>query len=87
MCDDIKVVFRGTVSNAEFVRMILRDADILSFLEDEVIGTMAPWYAAPEGAGAVKVIVSAADEEKALSALRDAFTEEELPPNPDSTTE
>ena len=51
-------VFSGTIWEAEMVKSLLENAEIETFLRDENIGTLAPWYSAPGGAGSVKVIVS-----------------------------
>ena len=58
-------IFSGTIWEAELVRSLLEDSEIETFLRDENTGAMAPWYTAGGGAGAVKVIVSNLDEEKA----------------------
>jgi hypothetical protein len=52
-------VFAGTVLQAAMVKSLLENADIEAFLKDEFMGTLNPWYAAPGGAGAVKVLVAA----------------------------
>lgn len=60
-------VFAGSAMQANLVRSILEDNDIEAFLKDEFIGTLYPWHASPGGAGAVKVVVSYQDYEKAKS--------------------
>ena len=52
------VVFSGTAWEASLLKSIFDDAGIPSFLLDEFTGTLAPWYTAAGGAGAVKVAVS-----------------------------
>ncbi|MCK9422940.1 MAG: DUF2007 domain-containing protein [Bacteroidales bacterium] len=59
-------IFAGSAWEASLVKSLLEDADIQAFLQDESLGMIAPWYAAPGGAGAVKVIVSSADYDLAL---------------------
>ena len=58
-------VFAGTTWQAEMVKSLLANAHIKAFLIDEIIGTLSPWWAAPGGAGAVKVTVSSTDFERA----------------------
>ncbi len=58
-------VFRGTYLQCEMVRSLLENAGIESYLKDELLGTIAPWWAEPGGAGAVKVFVSVEDEAQA----------------------
>lgn len=54
-------IFSGSTIEAEIVKSILNDNEIEAFLKDEYMGTLAPWYAAPGGAGSVKVIISNLD--------------------------
>ena len=58
-------VYSGSIWEAELVKSLLENAEIEAFLKDEIMGTMAPWYSAPGGAGSVKVIVSNLDYDKA----------------------
>ena len=58
-------VFAGTIMQASLVKSLLEDEGIEVFLKDEFVGSMHPWYASAGGAGAVKVVVSGADFEKA----------------------
>ncbi|HCV15827.1 MAG TPA: hypothetical protein DF637_05800 [Rikenellaceae bacterium] len=58
-------VFRGTYLQCEMVRSLLENAGIESYLKDEILGTVAPWWVEPGGAGAVKVFVSVEDEAQA----------------------
>ena len=69
------IVFSGSIWKAELVKSILEDAEILTFLCDENTGTLAPWYAAPGGAGSVKVVVSSLDFERAKSIIEESVTE------------
>jgi hypothetical protein len=58
-------VFSGTIMEAEIVRSLLENAEIKTYLRDENTGTLAPWYTSFGGIGAVKVIVSSSDQNKA----------------------
>jgi hypothetical protein len=59
------IVFAGSIIEADLIKLHLQEHGIEARLEDEHIGTMAP-YAAPGGIfGAVKVAVSVIDESKA----------------------
>lgn len=51
-------VFAGTSWQAEMVKSLLENAEIEAFLNDGIVGTLAPWWAAPGGAGSVRVFVS-----------------------------
>ena len=64
-------VFSGTTWQAGMVKSLLEDSEIDAFLKDEILGTLNPWWAAPGGAGAVKVFVSNIDYQKAKSIIED----------------
>lgn len=64
-------VFAGTTWQAGMVKSLLENSEIDAFLKDEILGTLNPWWAAPGGAGAVKVFVSNLDMEKAKSIIED----------------
>ena len=58
-------VFRGTLMEAEIVKSLLENAEIIAFLQDENMGFLAPWNVASGGVGSVKIIVSSEESEKA----------------------
>jgi len=58
------VVFTGHAWEAEMLVNILENEGISAFVNNEVIGTLFPFYTTP-GMGAVRVVVSKADEEMA----------------------
>ena len=64
-------IFAGTAMEANIVQSLLENAEIESFLKDEFIGTLFPWYAAPGGAGAVKIFVSNTDAEKEIEVVKE----------------
>jgi hypothetical protein len=64
-------IFSGTIWEAEMVKSLLENADIEAFFKDAIMGTIAPWYSAPGGAGSVKVIVSNLDFDKAKLIVED----------------
>ena len=67
---DLVVVYAGTAIEAGLVKGLLEDQGIPVFLQDEFMGSIAPWYAAPSGAGAVKVAVPQRHLEEARVAIR-----------------
>jgi hypothetical protein len=67
-------VFSGTIWDAELVKSLLENAEILTFLKDENTGTLAPFYAAPGGAGSVKVVVSNLDYDEAIAIIAEYET-------------
>ena len=58
-------IFSGTSWEAGMVKSLLENAGITVFLKDHIIGTLTPWWAAPGGAGSVKVTISNSDYDKA----------------------
>jgi hypothetical protein len=58
-------VFAGTAVQASVVKSLLENAEIEAFLKDEFTGVLYPWHTSPGGVGAVKVLVSSIDQEKA----------------------
>jgi hypothetical protein len=81
MSDDVKlvIVYSGNIVQAEFVKSLLEGAGIRCFLKDEFIGTIAPWYAAPGGVGAVKVVVREDDLDKAEAIVQDFLNSSTAP--------
>nr|WP_293839470.1 DUF2007 domain-containing protein [uncultured Arsenicibacter sp.] len=69
-------VYAGSIMQAEVVKSLLENEEINAFLKDEFLGTLAPWWASPGGMGAVKVIVSKTDVDKA-KAIIDAYQQNE----------
>lgn len=63
-------VFAGTTLQAGFVKSLLEDAGITTFLKDEFVGTLTPWWTDGGGAGAVKVLVPDMDTEKAREIVK-----------------
>lgn len=47
-------IFSGKSMQASLVISLLENAEIEACLKDQFIGTIAPWYATPGGAGAVR---------------------------------
>jgi hypothetical protein len=58
-------IFDGTPWQAGMVKTLLEDAGIEAFIMDEIVGALAPWWAAPGGAGSVRVTISSDDYEQA----------------------
>ncbi len=57
-------IFMGMAWEAEMVKNILENEGIESYIKDDIIGTLAPFYTSP-GLGSVKLVVSSDDYEKA----------------------
>lgn len=59
------VVYAGNIIEAGMVKSFLESADIKAYLQDEFQGMVVPWITSPAGMGAIKVVVSSEDYEKA----------------------
>ncbi len=57
-------IFTGMAWEAQLLKNILENNGINAFITNEQIGTLAPFYITP-GVGAVGLLVSSADAEKA----------------------
>ena len=58
-------IFAGTAVQANLVKSLLENAEIRAYLKDEFTGVLYPWHTSAGGVGAVKVLVSSVDQEKA----------------------
>lgn len=61
---EIVEIFSGTVWQAEMVKNLLENEGIYAYINNEIIGTIAPWYLNP-GPGAVTVVVATMDSDRA----------------------
>jgi hypothetical protein len=64
-------VFAGNIAEVGLVQSLLDKEDIQSWLRDEIMGTLNPWYTSPGGAGAIKVLVLKADFDHAKSIVEE----------------
>jgi hypothetical protein len=64
-------VYDGNLMQISIVKSLLENADIEAFVKDEYMGTLKPWVTAGGGAGAIKIFVAKADEEKARQVIAD----------------
>lgn len=76
--NDLVVVHAGDAIETGFVKSLLEEYGIAAFLRDEMMGAIAPWYIAPGGVGAVKVLIARRDYERAR-AIIDEFHDVEAP--------
>ncbi len=66
---DFMEVFSGTSMEAEFIRILLKDSEIESYIKDGLMGTIAPFQVSGGGAGSVKVLVPTENYERAISVV------------------
>jgi len=69
--DDLPVeVFSGAMWECGMVKSMLEDAGLEAFLNNENLGNVAPWIAAPGGLGAVNVVVAKHDFQTASAIVQ-----------------
>ncbi len=68
---DPVVVWSGTVWEAGLLKTVLENEEIETFLKDEIMGTLNPWWTSPGGAGSVSLVVSKGNEAKALIIIKE----------------
>jgi hypothetical protein len=78
--NDIKLVevFAGELWQATMIQNILEDNQIQAFLENELMGTIAPWRVVAGGFNPVKVIVSSTNQELSLKLIEEYNSSEPL---------
>lgn len=64
-------VFAGTPLDAGMIQSILEEEGIQAFINNELMGNIAPWQVEAGGFGAAKVVVSSLDYEKATQIIND----------------
>jgi len=67
--DDLVVVHAGNAIETGFVQSLLEEYGIPTVLRDEIMGAIAPWYIAPGGVGAVKILIARRDYERARAII------------------
>ena len=55
--EHLVIIYAGNIIHADLLKCLLEGQGIEVFLQDETVGTLAPWYTAAGGAGAVKVLI------------------------------
>ena len=51
MEERLSIIYAGSIVQADLLKCLLEGRGIEVFLQDETIGTLFPYYAAPGGAG------------------------------------
>lgn len=77
--NDLVVVHAGDAIETGFVKSLLEEYGISTFLRDEMMGAIAPWYIAPGGVGAVKILIARSDYERARAIIAEFHDAEVLP--------
>ncbi|MGY4539252.1 hypothetical protein ACVW0P_003686 [Mucilaginibacter sp. UYNi724] len=64
-------VYAGSFTDASEVQFLLENEGIESFIENGLMGTIAPWQVSAGGVAPVKVMISDKDMGRALELLKD----------------
>jgi len=64
-------VFLGTQWEVTMVKSLLEKEQIESFVKDEIMGTLNPFYTSPGGSIQVKILVSSKDLDKSLKVINE----------------
>jgi len=64
-------VFAGELWQATMIKNLLDENEIPAFLENELMGTIAPWRVSAGGMAPVVVIVEDVNEERALKLIEE----------------
>ena len=67
--DELIEIYSSSPLEAQMVNSLLQDAEIDTYIKDELMGSIAPWYVAGGGAGAVKIVINSRDYEKARAII------------------
>ena len=62
-------IFAGDSWETGLLSSMLNDNGIRNWVLDEIMGRMNPWWTAPGGAGAIRVMVSSEDAEAARAVV------------------
>jgi hypothetical protein len=68
--DEPVVIYTGISWEAELIKNILENEGIAAYVNQEHIGTLAPFFTTP-GPGSVKLVVAGRDAEKALQLVKE----------------
>jgi hypothetical protein len=69
--EDLVIVYSCNQMEAGILKGLLEEKEIPVFLKDQVMGTVAPWFAAAGGAGTIKIMVPADKAEQAKSIIEE----------------
>jgi hypothetical protein len=78
---DLVIVHSGSAIETGFVKSLLEEHGIKTALRDEMMGVIAPWYVAPGGVGAVKILIARRDYERARAIIDEFHDTEDFNPS------
>ena len=71
MPKDVITVFSGSPMDAEIVKEVLADNDIVAHVKNQLMGQIAPWQVSAGGIDPVEVEVLMQDQDKALALVEE----------------
>lgn len=77
----LEEVYAGELWKATMIKNVLEDNNIQAFLQNSLMGILEPWVVSPGGAGAVKVVVSSTDYDKAMLLVQEFDQSKHMPEN------
>jgi hypothetical protein len=69
--DDLVVAYAGNLIDVEFAKTVLDAEGIPCFVQNQNIGSLMPWVAAPAGLGSVQLVIRAGDAERVRPIIED----------------
>ncbi len=70
-------IYSGTMWQTGIVKSLLENAEIETFLEDTIMGTLNPWWTSPGGSAPIRVFVAGEKVDQALEVVK-AFETSQL---------
>jgi hypothetical protein len=75
--DDLVVAYAGNIVDVEFAKTLLDAEGIPCYVQNQNMGTIMPWVAAPAGLGAVQLVIRAEDVERVRPIIEDMLKDDD----------
>ena len=69
--NELVVAYAGNIVEVEFAKSLLDAEGIPCFVQNQNMGTIMPWVAAPAGVGSVQLVIRAEDAERVRPIIED----------------
>ena len=74
--NELVVAYAGNIVEVEFAKSLLDAEGIPCFVQNQNMGTIMPWVAAPAGLGSVQLVIRAEDAERVRPIIEDMMKDE-----------
>ena len=74
--NDLVVAYAGNIVDVEFAKTLLDAEGIQCYVQNQNMGTIMPWVAAPAGLGSVQLVIRAEDAERVRPIIEDMMKDE-----------